>query len=76
MTKIVIDFDVPSPLVEIDSQKALNSRIARFINGSSGEDVLLNSLLDTSATWNQAFRFLGSAGNMTKDLIQTVSLFV
>ena len=74
VTESVIDFDVPSPPVEIDSQKALSSRLARFINGSSGEDVLLNSLRDTSATWNQAFRFLGSAGNITKDLIQTVSL--
>ena len=53
------------------SPNDMKERLKRFSDGSSGDLSFLN---DTSATWSQAFRFLGSAGNTTDDIVQTVSL--
>ena len=60
--------------VEIREESDLIERISRLIDGSAGQNVLLSMLGDTSATWSQAFRYIGATKNFTEDIMKTVNL--
>ena len=60
--------------VEIMEESDLIERISRLIDSSAGQNVLLSMLGDTSATWSQAFRYIGATKNITEDVMKTFNL--